>query len=88
MAICVQSHTNVSKQTMFLDGFDIGRPKWCLCRCDLNHSIHEGMDNISNVKVRLKTCNGNVNMSQGMRFPSKWYVRLVKPQISLRIRTV
>ena len=29
----------------------------------LNRSIHEGMKDISNVKVHLKTLSGNVNMS-------------------------
>ena len=28
------------------------------------------------------------NMNQDMRFPTMWYVRPVKPQISLRLRPV
>ena len=32
--------------------------------------------------------NGNNNLSQCMRFPTMWYVRPAKPQISLRIRAV
>ena len=31
---------------------------------------------------------GNEKMSQCMRFPTMWYVRPAKPQISLRIRAV
>ena len=30
----------------------------------------------------------NVEMSRGMRFPTMWYVRPAKPQISLRIRAI
>ena len=29
-----------------------------------------------------------IDMSHGMRFPTMWYVRPAKPQISLRIRAV
>ena len=47
---------------MLLNGVDVGPPKWCICGCDLNRFVHEGMKDISNVKVHLKTCNGNVNI--------------------------
>ena len=63
MAIHVQCHTNVSKQTL-LDGIDVGLPKWCVCGHGLNQSVHEGMKDISNVKVHLKTCSGNVNITK------------------------
>ena len=61
MAIHVQHHTNVSKQTL-LDGIDVGQPKWRVCGCGLNRLVHEGMKDISNVKVHLKTHSGNVNI--------------------------
>ena len=62
MAICVQCHSNISKQTMLLDGVEVGQPKWCVCGHGLNQSFHEGMNDISNVKVHLKTCSGYVNI--------------------------
>ena len=48
MAIRVQRHANVSKQATLLGGLDV-------CGCGLNRFVHEGMHNISNVKVHLKT---------------------------------
>ena len=62
MVIHVQRHANVSKQAMLLDGLDVSTLKWRVCRCGLNRSVHEGMNYISNVKVRLKTRSGNVNI--------------------------
>ena len=62
MAIRARRQTNVSKQTPLLDGVDVGPPKHCVCRYGLNRSVHEAMNNISNVKVHLKTRSGNVNM--------------------------
>ena len=62
MVICVR-YTNVSKQTVLLDGVEVGLPKCGVCRCGLNRSVHEGMQDISNVKVHLKTCSGNVNIT-------------------------
>ena len=53
MAIRVQRHANVSKQAMLLDRLDIRSLKWF---------VHEGMNDISNVKVCLKTRIGNVNI--------------------------
>ena len=55
MAICAQCHTNVNNQTTLLDGVDVGTPKWRVCGRRLNRSVHEGMKDISNVKVHLKT---------------------------------
>ena len=46
MAIHVQHHTNISKQTTLLDGVVVGSPKWCLCGRGLNRSVHEGMKDI------------------------------------------
>ena len=40
----------------------------------------------SNSVVELRYV--HLKLSQYMRFPTMWYVRLAKPQISLRIRTV
>ena len=62
MAIRVQLHINIHKQTTFLDGVDIGPLKWCICGCVLIQSVHEGAKDISNVKVHLKTHSGNVNI--------------------------
>ena len=63
MVIRVQRQTIISKQTTLLDGIDGGSPKKCVCGCDLNRSVQEAMNNISNVKVHLKTCGGNVNIN-------------------------
>ena len=63
MAICVQRHASVSKQAMLLDGVDVGSLKWRVCGCGFNLFVHEGMNDISNVKVHLKICSGNVNIS-------------------------
>ena len=52
MGICVQHHTNVSKQTTLFDCVDTSAPKWCMCGCGLNQSVHEGMKDISNVMVQ------------------------------------
>ena len=57
--ISAQHHANISKQTV-LDGIDVGLPKWGISGCDLNRSVHEGMNDMSNVKVHLKTDSGNV----------------------------
>ena len=62
MAICVQPHANVSKQATLLDGLDIRPLKWHICGCGLNGFVHEGMNDISNIKVHLKTRSGNVNI--------------------------
>ena len=63
MAKCAQGHTNVSKQTMLLDGVDVGPPKWCVCGHDLNCSVHKGMKDISYAEVYSKTWSGNVNIT-------------------------
>ena len=59
MTIRARRQTNVSKQTTLLD--DVGAPKQRVCRRGLNRSVYEAMNNISNVKVHLKTRSGNVN---------------------------
>ena len=51
MAIRVQRPTNVSKQTILLDGVDIGLPKCSVCGHGLDQSVQEGKKDISNVKV-------------------------------------
>ena len=61
MAIRVQRHANVSKQAVLLDGLDVSPPKCRICGRGLNQFVYEGMNHISNVKVHLKTCSGNVN---------------------------
>ena len=55
MAIYFQSYSNISKQTTLLDGNDVDPPKWRVCGHSLNLSVHEGMNDISNVKAHLKT---------------------------------
>ena len=62
MAIRIQRHANISKQATLLDGLDVSRLKWRVCGCGLNRFVHEGMNNISNAKLHLKTRSGNVNM--------------------------
>ena len=52
----------VSKQTTLLDGVDVGPPKQRVCWGGLNRTVHEAMNNISNVKIHLKTRSGNVNI--------------------------
>ena len=63
MTIHAQRQTNASKQTTLLDGVDVGLPKQRVCWRGLNRSVHEAMNNISNLKVHLKTHSGNVNIS-------------------------
>ena len=63
MTICTPCQTNASKQSMLLDGVDVGQPKQCVSWRGLNRSVHVAMNNISNVKVHLKTGSGNVNIS-------------------------
>ena len=62
MVIRVQRHENVSKQTKLLDGIDVGPSKWWVCWCGLKRSFHEGMNDVTNVKVHLKTRSGNLNI--------------------------
>ena len=62
MVIRVQRHANLSKQATLLDGVDVGPLKWRVCGCGLNLLIHEGMNDISNVKFHLKTRIRNVYM--------------------------
>ena len=62
MVIHARCHTNIGKQTTLLDGVDAGPPKWRVLRRGLNGSVNEGMKDISNVKVHLKTHSGNVNI--------------------------
>ena len=57
-----QRQAKVSKQTTLLDGVAIGQPKWRMCGHGLNRSVLEGMEDISNVKIHLRTCSGNVNI--------------------------
>ena len=68
MVIRVQHHANVSKQAMLLNKFDVSPLKWHVCGCGLNRFVHEGMNHISNVKVHLKTCSGNVNIYKYLRY--------------------
>ena len=67
MGISDQRHTNISKQMTLLDGVDVGPLKWRVCRRGLNQSVHEGINNISNVKIHLRTCSGNVNIHKYLK---------------------
>ena len=62
MVIRVQRHANVSKQTTLFDGVYVCTSKWRVCGRGVNRSVHEGMNDVSNVKVHLKTCSGNINI--------------------------
>ena len=62
MMIRARRQTKVSKQTTLLDGADVGPPKQRVCWRGLNRSVHEAINNISNVKVHLKTRSGNINI--------------------------
>ena len=64
MGIHVLRYANVSKQAMLLVAVNVGPLKWRICRCDLCLLVHEGMNNISNIKVQLNTCSGNANIGQ------------------------
>ena len=64
MVIRLQRHVNVSNQASLLDGLNVVLLKWCICGCGLNRFVHEGMNDISNVKVYLKTSSGNVNIDK------------------------
>ena len=50
------------KQITLLDGVDVGPSKWGVCGRGLNRSVHEAMNDDSNVKVHLKTHSRKVNM--------------------------
>ena len=58
-----QHHAKVSKQTS-LDSVDDGPRKWPLCGQSLNQTVYEGVKDIPNVKVHLKTHSGNVNIEK------------------------
>ena len=45
---------------MLLDGIDLLQSH--ICGCGLNGFVYEGMNNIPNIKVHLKTHSGNVNI--------------------------
>ena len=64
MAIRVQRHANASKQATLLGGLDVSLLKWRVCGYDLNRFVHEGMNDISNVKAHLKTSSENVNIKR------------------------
>ena len=66
MMISAPHQTNASKQSMLLDGVDVGPPKQRVSWRGLNRFVYEAMNNISNVKVHLKTPSGNVNISACM----------------------
>ena len=47
MAIRVKCQAKISKETMLLDGIDVDLPNWRVCGRGLNHSVNEGMKDIS-----------------------------------------
>ena len=58
----IHAQHQINKQKTLLDGVGIGQLKQRVCWPGLNRSLHEAMNNISNVKVYLKTHSGNVNI--------------------------
>ena len=56
-------------------------------RTDAHTDAHTPTDNVKTVYPPQTKFAGGI-MSRGMRFPTMWYVRAAKPQISLRIRAV
>ena len=63
MAIRVQHHTtSVNKQHYWMDLTLVSPLKWHVCGCGLNQFVHEGMNDISNVKVHVRTSSGSVNI--------------------------
>ena len=64
MGIVYRDNTNVGEQAMLLDGFDIVSPNWGICGHSLNWSFHEGISNMSSVKVHKWIDSGNVNVIQ------------------------
>ena len=65
MGIRVHHQANVNIHTL-LDDVDIGLPQWRVCGRGLNQSVHKGMNDISNVKVHLRTRSGK----------SKYYIHI------------
>ena len=78
MTIRTRRQTNVGKQTTLLDGVDVGLPKKRVCWRDLNRSVHEAMNNISNIKVHLKTrsLNVNINMYHDRQRRNWWHIAI------------
>ena len=62
MAIRDQRYATVSKQTTLSDTANVGLPERRKCGRGLNRSVYEGMNDISNVNVNLRTRSGNVNI--------------------------
>ena len=77
MAIRVQRHANASKQATLLNGLGVSQLKWRVCGCGLNRFVHEGMKDISNVKVHLKTRSGNVNIHFNAHSDDVSYTRTI-----------
>ena len=77
MAIRVQRHANASKQATLLDGLDVSQLKRRVYGCGLNRFAHEVMNDISNVKVHLKTRSGNVDF---MKYLQKTTTSTPPPQ--------
>ena len=71
MAIHVQRHANVSKQATLLDGLNVSPLKWRVFGCGLIQFVHEGMNQISKLKVHLKTRSGNVNINKSLDFRNR-----------------
>ena len=62
MTIRARRQTNVSKLITLLDDIEVGLPKQRVGWRGLNRSVHEVMNNITNVTVHFKTRSGNVNI--------------------------
>ena len=58
---------------MLLYGISVKNPpKWHVCGHGLNRSIHKGMNDISNVKVHLRTPIGNLNTCIALSLVLSW----------------
>ena len=70
------------RQATLLDGLGVCPLKWRVCGCGLNRFVYGGMNDISNVKVHLKTSSGNANIFDMLIAYGVW--RLQQFQISIK----
>ena len=64
---------------------------WCMPYWDVRYQVHVRVRyhiSLHSLNVSFIFKHALLQMSHGMRFPTMWYVRQAKPQISLRIRAV
>ena len=78
MTIRARRQTNASKQTTVLDGVDVGPPKQRVCWRGLNRSVHEAMNNISNVNRRVAE----------IQIFEKTYLIVIKDETGLKFKII